>query len=160
MILFTMNYYPADAQVQNGSFNLMLKLLLSKSTPAVNANNAAMAQRDHIFLDAREYNEYTTSHIQHARYIGDKKFKLQDISDIKKDAAIIVYCSVGKRSEAITLQLKKAGYQHVRNLYGGIFEWLNMGYPVYNNENVITDTVHAYSRFWGKWLEKGTRVYE
>ena len=74
-------------------------------------------------------------------------------------AFVIVYCSIGKRSEDVTLKLKKAGYTNVKNLYGGIFEWVNQGHPVYNNNNIVTDSVHAYGNFWGKWLDKGVKVY-
>jgi hypothetical protein len=65
---------------------------------------------------------------------------------------------VGARSEKITEELLKKGYSDVSNLYGGIFEWVNEGKPVYTN-NRKTTKVHAYSMAWGIWLKQGEKVY-
>ena len=46
------------------------------------------------------------------------------------------------------------------NLRGGIFDWVNMGYPVYDKEGNETQKIHAYDKSWGKWLIKGEKVYE
>jgi 3-mercaptopyruvate sulfurtransferase SseA len=67
---------------------------------------------------------------------------------------------VGIRSETISEKLKKAGYTDVHNLYGGIFEWKNKDYPVVDSEGKETENVHAYSKVWGKWLNKGVKVYD
>ncbi len=163
-ILFTLcmvsAFIYADAQVKSSSFNFTLKLLLSGSTPTINIPEAAAGFSSYTFLDARELNEYNVSHLQTALFAGAKTFSLDKVKNIKKNQLLIVYCSIGKRSEEVTLKLKKAGYTNVKNLYGGIFEWVNQGNRVYNNRNVITDSVHAYSHFWGKWLDKGVKVYD
>ncbi len=162
-ILFTLcmvsSLVYADAQVKSGSFNFTLKLLLSGSTPAINISDAAAGFSSYTFLDARELSEYDVSHLQNALFVGSKTFSLEKVKNIQKNQPVIVYCSIGKRSEDVTLKLKKAGYTNVKNLYGGIFEWVNQGHPVYNNNNIVTDSVHAYGNFWGKWLDKGVKVY-
>ncbi|MBC7887954.1 MAG: rhodanese-like domain-containing protein [Ferruginibacter sp.] len=150
----------ACAQVKSSSFNFALKLLLNSSTPTINISDAASGANNYLFLDAREYKEYKVSHIPNARYIGDKNFSLSRVADIQKKQPVIVYCSIGKRSETITMNLKKAGYTNVQNLYGGIFEWINQDHKVYNINKTLTDSVHAYSVFWGRWLEKGIKVYD
>ena len=71
----------------------------------------------------------------------------------------MVCCSVGARSEKIGAQLRQAGFTNVRNLYGGIFEWVNEGQPVVTGANRPTDRVHAYSPTWGIWLKRGQKVY-
>lgn len=147
------------AQVQKTSFNRMLKILLSKSTPTINVPEAALNAKNYVFLDAREKNEFEVSHIANARYVGVSDFKMNALADFPKDKPIIVYCSIGKRSEDLTLKLKKEGFTNVKNLYGGIFEWVNQGHPIYDMNNKNTTKVHAYNKFWGKWLEKGTKVY-
>lgn len=81
------------------------------------------------------------------------------VKDVAKGSEIIVYCSIGKRSEKITQKLTKAGYSNVSNLYGGIFEWVNQGNNVVDLNNKNTNKVHAYSRFWGHWLDKGEKVF-
>jgi len=91
--------------------------------------------------------------------VGSEHFELRAISDLPKNKPLIVYCSIGKRSEKITKELLKEGFSNVRNLYGGIFEWVNEGNGVVDNENRPTNKVHAYGRFWGQWLEKGKKVY-
>ena len=147
------------AQVQKTSFNRMLKLMLSSSTPTIDVPQAALGASTYIFLDARERKEFDVSHIQNARYVGVSEFNMSSVSDLPKNKAIVVYCSIGKRSEDLTLKLKKAGFTNVRNLYGGIFEWVNQGHKVYDTNNKATTNIHAYSKFWGKWLERGTKVY-
>ena len=137
----------------------MLKLILSKSTPTIDVPQAALGANTYIFLDARERKEFDVSHIQNARYVGVSEFNMSSVADLPKNKAIVVYCSIGKRSEDLTLKLKKAGFTNVRNLYGGIFEWVNQGHKVYDMKNKATANVHAYNKFWGKWLERGTKVY-
>ena len=149
-----------DAQVKSGSFNFTLKLLLSSSTPTINISDAAAGFSSYIFLDARELNEYNISHLQNALFVGSKTFSLDEVKNIQKKQPVIVYCSIGKRSEDVTLKLKNAGYTNVKNLYGGIFEWVNDGHTVYNKNNAVTDSVHAFGHLWGKFLNKGVKVYD
>lgn len=149
-----------DAQVKSGSFNFTLKLLLGSSTPTINISDAAAGFSSYIFLDARELNEYNISHLQNALFVGSKTFSLDEVKNIQKKQPVIVYCSIGKRSEDVTLKLKNAGYTNVKNLYGGIFEWVNDGHTVYNKNNAVTDSVHAFGHLWGKFLNKGVKVYD
>lgn len=113
-----------------------------------------------VLLDARSPREYEVSHIKNAQFVDYDHFNLNDVQDIPKDQPIVVYCSVGVRSEKTGEKLLKAGYEHVYNLYGGIFEWKNEDHPVYDMQQQKTDSVHAYNWFWGRWLKKGIKVYE
>ena len=112
-----------------------------------------------LILDAREKAEYDVSHLKNAVWVGYKDFDLSRIH-ADKNQEVIVYCSVGYRSEKIGEKLQEAGYQNVNNLYGGIFGWKNGGYKVVDANNVDTEKVHAYSKSWGKWLVKGEKIYE
>ncbi|HAF78076.1 MAG TPA: rhodanese-like domain-containing protein, partial [Maribacter sp.] len=76
-----------------------------------------------------------------------------------KTQPIIVYCSIGVRSEDIGEKLKELGYTKILNLYGGIFDWKNKGGQVFNSKEIPTDSVHAFSRHWGKLLQEGIKVY-
>lgn len=110
-------------------------------------------------LDTRQPTEYSISHLQDAIFAGYDDFKLEAIQNqIQKKDSIVVYCSIGVRSEDIGEQLQNAGYKHIFNLHGGIFDWMNKGYPVYN-QNGKTDKIHAYDIFWSKYLKKGQKVY-
>ncbi len=111
-----------------------------------------LTSKDLYILDTRSEAEYKVSHIQGARFVDHNSFKLHEVKDIPKDAEVVVYCSVGWRSERVGEKLQKAGYNNVKNLYGGIFEWVNQGYQVYNDTGV-TKKVHAYSEKWAKWIK-------
>jgi rhodanese-related sulfurtransferase len=108
----------------------------------------------------REKSEYEVSHIKNAMNFPYKKFKTEQISHISKDKKIVIYCSVGYRSEKTIEKLKKAGFKNCFNLYGGIFEWVNRGYSVYDKNQNLTTKTHAFSKGWGIWLEKGEKIYE
>lgn len=149
----------AQKKVRNGSFNTVLKVMLKHDVKEVTVPEAAM-KKNIIFIDAREKKEFEVSHIRNAVYAGYKDFNLARLNAISKQSEVIVYCSIGKRSEDITEKLVKAGYSNVSNLYGGIFEWVNQGNNVVDNNNMITPKVHAYGKFWGKWLNKGEKVYD
>lgn len=115
-----------------------------------------------VLLDTRKKQEYNISHIKNAIWVGHKAFKQVDVSSKfpNKNVPIIVYCSIGVRSEDIGEKLKKAGYTNVKNLYGGIFDWKNQKRSIYNNKGVKTDSIHAFSKQWGKLLTNGIKVYD
>jgi rhodanese-related sulfurtransferase len=157
-IFLTMFFGFSNAQtVGNKSFGLVLKTLLSHSVPEISPKEAAK-QPSAILLDAREEKEYLVSHIQNAIWVGYDKLDLSLIEKNDKKRPIIVYCSVGYRSEKVAEKLIKKGFTNVENLYGGIFEWKNEGNIVVNNKGK-TEQVHAYNKMWGIWLKKGTKIY-
>lgn len=115
-----------------------------------------------LILDSREASEYNVSHIESAKFVGFNKFskKYFDAQVSDKDTPIVVYCSVGIRSDRISKKLQKMGYTNVKNLYGGIFEWKNKGFPILDSTNIETENIHVYSKIWSKWSLKGVKVYE
>jgi len=117
---------------------------------------------DQIILDAREWGEYNVSHLKNAVWVGYDDFKFADVEKKLPDkrANIVVYCSIGVRSENIGEKLLESGYSNTKNLYGGIFEWTNQGYPVYNSKGEKTKKVHAYGKLWGKYLTNAEKVYK
>lgn len=140
----------------------LLKKHNTKSIPYISVQELAMPKTEAIILDAREPKEYETSHIKNAIHIGYNNFNVETVSRIikNKDEQIVVYCSLGIRSENIAKKLKKAGYNNVYNLYGGIFEWKNKDFNVYNSEGTETENIHVFSKKWNQWLTKGVKVYE
>ncbi|OWY25223.1 rhodanese-like domain-containing protein [Sphingobacteriales bacterium UPWRP_1] len=139
------------AQVQNPAYRAMLKGLYKNTVPLIGVKQAQNTA-GYLFLDAREWKEYEVSHIENALWIGYDHFSPDNLAGIPPDAPIVVYCSVGYRSERIGEQLLALGYTNVHNLYGGIFEWFNQQQPVVNNNNRPTLRIHAYSKTWGIWL--------
>ena len=140
----------------------LLKKYNTKSVPYISVQELAMPKTEAIILDAREPKEYETSHIKDALCVGYDFFNIETILDTikNKDEQIVVYCSLGIRSEDIAEKLKIAGYTNVYNLYGGIFEWKNKDFNVYNSEETETENVHTFSEEWSQWLKKGIKVYE
>ena len=138
----------------------VLKKYNSERVTYISVKQASM-KSSVVFLDARELIEYNTSHIKGAIHVGYNKFNqklvLEEIKD--KNTTIIVYCSIGVRSEKIGEKLLKLGYSNVFNLYGGIFEWKNNGYKVFNHSEQETEYVHTYSKEWSKYLKKGIQTY-
>lgn len=142
------------------SFSLEDKVnsVLKNSVPLVRNQSVRDWSHAHL-LDAREHHEYNVSHLPNAVYVGDKDFKLETVNGISKTDTIIVYCSVGYRSEGIAEKLKSAGYQNVFNLFGGIFAWKNGGGEVVNSKDEPTEKVHTYNQAWSIFLLKGEKVY-
>jgi rhodanese-related sulfurtransferase len=136
----------------------MLKTLLSNSVEQISIKEAAKTNA--IFLDARTKAEYNVSHIEGSIWVGYENFQLDAIDQLPRDKQIIVYCSVGYRSEKIGEKLKSAGFINTYNLYGGIFEWVNTGKEIVNSSGEPTRQVHAYNKVWGVWLNKGQKVYK
>jgi len=114
-----------------------------------------------MLLDARELEEFEVSHLDHALWVGYTDFNVETVQEMVPDKTtpLVVYCSLGVRSEEIGKQLKKAGYTNVKNLYGGIFEWKNQGRPVYDQDQQQTEKVHAFSKYWGRFLTNAHKVY-
>lgn len=146
------------------SLQQLLNVYNTRSVPYISVEELRMLQlNDEVYiLDARELEEFEVSRINGALYVGYSEFSSEMISEKIPDfnRPIVVYCTLGIRSEEIGEKLRKAGYTDVRNLYGGIFEWKNKGYVVYDSEGIETEKVHSCSKAWGKWLINGEKVYE
>ncbi len=140
----------------------LLKTYNTESIPYITVEELASPDEDAIILDAREAKEYNTSHLENAIHVGHDFFDLNTVMAKvpDKSAKIVVYCSLGIRSEDIAEALKKEGYTNVYNLFGGIFEWKNNDLNVYNTNNELTEDVHAFSEAWSHWLLKGNKIYD
>ena len=112
-----------------------------------------------VFLDVREKEEFNVSHIRSAKNVGYIWFDMRSVYDIPKSAHIVVYCTIGNRSEKIGTKLIKAGYKNVYNLYGGLIQWTNDGQPLYRNDGAQTTEIHTYNKDWAQWVKKGAIVF-
>ncbi len=108
-----------------------------------------------VILDARERSEYEVSHLPNAVFIGYNNFEKKLVDSLAKDRPIVVYCSIGYRSEKIGEKLQKLGFTKVYNLYGSIFEWVNQGNVVVDKNGQPTKKVHTYNKNWSRWVEDG-----
>ena len=149
----TMSFYSSCGQQ---SFDKMLNDLLRFSVPVVKPSEVKNSQV--LFVDAREKEEFEVSHIPGAIHSGYDHFNADLFKSVNKDTPIVVYCSVGYRSEKIAEKLKTMGFSNVRNLYGGIFLWKDSGLEVVNSRGSTQD-VHTYSEKWSKWLKTGNKKW-
>jgi len=149
-----------SAQIKNPEFKALLDSLYSDKVPLLSVEEfIKMNKEDVVYvLDAREEEEYRVSHLKNARNIGYFWFDMRKIYDIPTEANVIVYCTIGSRSEKIAEKLIEAGYSRVFNLYGGILEWINEGQPVYKKDDIQTSEIHTYTKALEKWVDRGTKV--
>jgi len=145
-------------EVESGKYATVLRGLLSHSVSEIGVEDL-LVMKGAVLLDAREPDEFAVSRLAGARYAGYDHFDLNMLGDLDRNQTVVVYCSVGYRSEKIAEKLLNAGFVQVYNLYGGIFEWVNAGQPVVDAAGQPTDRVHAYNRTWGLFLQRGDKVY-
>ena len=133
-------------------FNKKVNKMLSYSVDVISVPELHEQLNDYTLLDTREFDEYTVSRIPGALHFGYDKPNWTLLDDLDKDAPIVVYCSIGYRSEKIGEQLIKKGFTQVRNLYGSIFEWANQRKPLENPRGQNVMIVHGYNKRWSKWI--------
>src|SRR5476651_839332 len=75
-----------------------------------------------VLLDVREPHEYQIASIPGAKLVplGEVARRLDEFD---KNADIVIYCKSGMRSAKACGILKQAGFEHVRNMKGGILAW-------------------------------------
>ena len=132
-----------------------------KTVPYITVDKLRL-NSEYVLLDARETKEFNVSHIENAVNGGFNKFDSKKFTTIvpDKNKKIVVYCSIGIRSEIIGDKLLKLGYKNVFNLYGGIFQWKNNDCKTVNSKNIETDSIHTFNKQWSVYLIKGIKVYE
>ena len=120
---------------------LVLMLLISLSLFGLTAcqdgrNNATYEQitaqeakeimdteQDYIIIDARTEEEFAEGHIENAILIPEYEIKDRAEKELPdKDALILVYCRIGRRSKIASEEPVKFGYTNVKE-FGGIIDW-------------------------------------
>lgn len=146
---------PADLpKTDNPAFDQKINSLLRFDVPVISVEDLAEKRDQVVLLDARELEEYQTSHIAGALHIGYNKVNMDLLKKISKEKELVVYCSIGYRSEKVGKILQEQGFENVSNLYGSLFAWANKGYPLVDSKGKATQTVHGYNKAWSKWLDE------
>ncbi len=163
-IIFTSLIFVLVFQVAFGQtdFDSKLKSLYKNTVPLIRSDVLATSIVENsniVILDTRSYEEFEVSHLPNALFLDYEKFKPNEVEGMNRKTKIIVYCSVGYRSERIGEKLLKMGFVDVHNLYGGIFDWVNNENTVVNQAGIKTDSVHTYNKDWSRWLTTGVKVY-
>ena len=116
--------------------SLIIKMELERFTSNITQVNPFEAIRqlndqDAVILDVRETKEFNDGHLKDAMHIPLSEFKSR-ISELDKykNKPVIAYCRSGSRSFSACKTLKKAGFETVSNLQGGIMAWESQNMPV------------------------------
>ena len=110
-----------------------------------------------VLLDVRTPEEWNVSHLPGARRVDPNASAETAAAGLPKETPIVTYCAVGYRSGEMADRLHAAGFSHVHNLEGSIFQWANEHRPlVHENERV--SIVHPYNTFWGRLLNDDVRA--
>lgn len=129
------------------------------TVPYITVQELEANLEDYLILDTRLKEEYELSHLPGAIWVSEKlNDTIYAFAKAKKDKPIVVYCSIGVRSEDFGEALQERGFTQVYNLHGSIFSWKNQGLPIINNTGKLTDSVHTYSKQWEKYLKSGVKV--
>lgn len=73
-------------------------------------------------IDVREPNEYALCHIEGSRLIPLGELR-HHVTELDINTEYVVYCHTGQRSAWVVRYLRRCGFNHVRNLQGGIDAW-------------------------------------
>lgn len=151
-----------SAQSKEMAFQQRLAGLYRNTVPIIYAKQLSDLQKTLpvMILDARSPAEYQVSHIPGATFINYDHFSQTDVASIAKDQPVVVYCTVGYRSERIGEKLLAMGFTSVRNLYGGIIGWSNAGLGLVDNARKPTSRVHTWSKEWSEYLSLGIPYFE
>ncbi|OED35586.1 sulfurtransferase [Chromatiales bacterium (ex Bugula neritina AB1)] len=86
---------------------------------------------DAIFVDVRDDSEYKKGHILGARHIPMSNFdkRMTELEKFQKKP-IILYCSNGPRASRAAGKLRKANFESVYTLAGGLGGWEKATMPI------------------------------
>lgn len=144
------------------AFHKKLQSIYRQTVPLISSeklNDLIAKKACLLILDTRNKEEYDVSHITGALHLNYRSFNLRSLDTLDRRHSIVVYCSIGYRSERIGEKLQAMGFKDVRNLYGGIFEWVNTGNPIIDETSNPTMQVHTYNKYWSQWLLKGVKIF-
>jgi len=161
LIFSCSNAFAQKKMCNNQDFQITVDKYIDYKIPVITTDEFYDDWDQYIILDAREIEEYEVSHIPGAIRVGYDNPDFSALDDIHKDKKILIYCSIGYRSEKIGKKLNDQGYSDIHNLYGSIFEWANDGYPLEDMNEETTNKVHGYNKNWSQWIENNNieKVY-
>ena len=100
------------------------QLSLFQATQLINQGKAA-------FLDIRDPYDFAAGHVRDAKNIPLKELP-QRAGELEKfkSKAVIIVCSSGMQSGKAAALLKRAGFNEVYSLDGGLAAWQAQGLPI------------------------------
>jgi rhodanese-related sulfurtransferase len=88
-------------------------------------------REDAVVVDVRDQGEFSQGHIPNARHLplAELERRKNELEKLR-ERPLILCCASGARSSNAIATLKKAGFEKLYNLRGGIFEWEKAGQPL------------------------------
>jgi len=144
---------------QKKSIDKLLDTYNTRSIPYLSVQELKMNTEAYTILDTRKKEEFDVSHLPGAVWVGEKTEDafLDSLMNSKKP--VVVYCSVGIRSEDFGEKLARKTGKTVNNLYGGIFAWKDAGFKIVDAKGKSTQKVHTFSKNWEDYLRTGIPVH-
>lgn len=128
-----MNWVWLLTLVSSGTLLLIPSLRARLGGPAVSPAQATLMinREDAIVIDVRDQDEWDSGHIANARHIPLSKLdeRLHEVEKYKQ-RTVLVNCRSGHRSGMAASRMRKAGFEKVFNLEGGILAWQQAGLPL------------------------------
>ena len=93
-----------EAHSTNPAYDRLLRVLYRRTVPVVPAAGLAHELAlpvPPILLDVRTPAEYRVSHLAGARFVNFDAVATQEFAGLDRNRAVVVYCSVGYRSERL-----------------------------------------------------------
>jgi rhodanese-related sulfurtransferase len=127
------NWYWAALAVASGGWLLFDVARNSADKSQLSPVEATLLinREDAMVVDVREQAEYAKGHIANSRHIpaGELERRSGELEKFRNQP-IILCCATGARSATAAGTLRKAGFEKVFNLRGGLMEWEKAGQPV------------------------------
>ena len=150
-----------EEMIKYPKFDAFLQAKLDFSVPIISIQEFKELQESGtsiVLLDTRSEIAYNISHIPSSKRVGYDDFSIERVWTIPRDANIVVYCTLGYKSEQIGNFLTEMGFKNVQNLYGSIVEWVNEGGIVINENNKRTKKVVVKDKEKRHFLKKGHAI--
>ena len=120
-----------------GGFALVLALFVrnevARGGRSVSAQELVnLVNRDGaVVIDVRDGTEYAQGHIAHAINVPHSAIsgRLAELEKYK-EKPVVLACKMGQHSGSAGTVLRRAGFQNVARLRGGVAEWRNQNLPL------------------------------
>lgn len=87
---------------------------------------ASDVPQDSYLLDVREDEEWTAGHAPGAHHLPMMELPNR-LAEVPQDTDVVVVCRSGGRSGQVVAYLSRNGWDNVRNLDGGMQDWVAAG---------------------------------
>jgi rhodanese-related sulfurtransferase len=127
------NWWLAALAVVSGSWLLVDFVRQQRDSSLLSPVEATLLinREDAVVLDVRNQGEYEQGHLPNARHFPVTDFERRG-AELEKFRArpLLLYCGSGSVTTKAVAALKKAGFEKLYSLRGGLYEWEKAGQPI------------------------------